>query len=228
MRKLLYTLIIATTLWSCGGGNSGTSEGVIEYKISYPDVKKSSFMADFMPRTMVMKFKDGTYTTNLSAGMGMFKSQFICDKDDDSFIQKVKLINKKYALKLEGDHISTSLKNRPQLSVKLTDESKKILGYDCKKATITVKGDTSDFDFNVFYTDQIDIETPNWCTEFAGIDGVLLEYQYKKYDIVMKFTAKKITFQEISDEEFVLEEDYELISEEEMENEMYEIFKSFN
>jgi len=216
-----------TLLNSCGHDADDKSEGIITYKISYPKMDKGNFMLDFMPRKMVMKFQEDIYATNLSAGMGMFKSSFICDKNNGEFVQMVKLINKKYALQLDSEGIKKSIESRPALTVEHTNEVKNILGYNCKKAIVTVNNEKQDA-FTVFYTDQINMETPNWCNDFVDIDGVMLEYQYEKYDVCMRFTASKIEFKEIDDKVFELSKDYVLISESEMDKEMQEIFDSFN
>ena len=230
LKKIIYFIIFfsfSLLFNSCGGDTTTQEEGEIEYKISYPKMDKKNFMLDFMPRKMVMKFKEDVYSTNLSAGMGMFRSSFICDQNNNQFIQQVKLINKKYALQLDGDGIKKSISKNPSFTVEHTTEIKNILGYNCKKAIVTVNNEKQDA-FTVYYTDKIGLKTPNWCNEFADIDGVMLEYQYEKYDVCMRFTASKIEFKEIDDAEFEISKDYKLISEPEMDKEMKEIFESFN
>lgn len=230
LNKYIYILIsvFSLTLFThCKSDVETQSEGVIEFKVSYPKMEKTNFMLDFMPRKMVMKFKKDIYCTQLSAGMGMFKTSLICDKSQEEFIQQVKLINKKYALKLDKEGIKNYVESQPEISIEYTNDIKKILGYNCKKAIITVNNEKQDA-FSVYYTDQIDLETPNWCNEFEGIDGVLLEYQYEKYDVCMRFTATKIHFKEVDLKDFELSKDYKLISQEEMDKEMQEIFDSFN
>ncbi len=187
---------------------------------------KHNLMFDFMPSKMVMKFKDDKYTTDLSAGMGMFKTNFIVDKESNTFSQLVKLINKKYVLTLQGDAISKSLELVPKLNIELTNETKKILGYKCKKAIITVDNDEKEI-FTVFYTNEIAIGSPNWCNQFKEIDGVMLEYQYEKYDITMRLKAQSIKFTKIDDSEFEIDDAYESITEDKMNIEMKEIFDSF-
>jgi GLPGLI family protein len=230
LKKTFYILIIiivSATIYSCGGSSTGKSEGIILYKVTYPKMDKHNIMFDFMPNKMVMKFKDNKYTTDLSAGMGMFKTNFIVDKESDQFSQLVKLINKKYVLTLKGENIEKSLKLLPKLKVKLTDETKKILGYNCKKAIITIDNEAQEV-FTVYYTNQIEIESPNWCNQFKEIDGVMLEYQYEKYDVCMRLKAQSIKFTKIDDSEFEIDEAYENISEDKMDIEMKEIFDSFN
>ncbi len=55
----------------------------------------------------------------------------------------------------------------------------------------------------------------------------MLEYQYEKYGICMRFKAQDIKFTTIDDNEFELDESYTSISELEMNKEMQEIFDSF-
>lgn len=224
--KLLLLAFIAIILTRCSDGVSNQTEGIIEYDVSYPKMEKDNFMRDFMPNKMNMYFKDNTYSNTLSAGMGMFKSSFVCNKNDQEFLQMVKLINKKYSLHIKGDEIAQSMKNKTTYSVEFTNDMKKIIGYNCNKAIITVNNEQQDA-FVVYYTDKINIETPNWCNEFKEIPGVLLEYQYEKYGVCMRFTAKSIEFKKVEDDEFILPTDYKLISEPEMDKEMQEIFDSF-
>jgi GLPGLI family protein len=229
LKKTIYIIpvLFLLTLFGCGGKSSDKNQGIILYKVTYPKMDKGNFMMDFMPDKMVLKFKDDKYITELTAGMGMFKSNFIVDKNNDQFSQIVKLINKKYALSLEGEAIGEAINKLPKHHVELTGETKKILNYHCKQAIVTVDNDSHDA-FTVYYTDQINISDPNWCNQFSEINGVMLEYQYEKYDVCMRFEAKKIKFTEIDDSEFEIDEDFVFISEDEMDKEMQEIFDSFN
>ncbi|MCB0409388.1 MAG: hypothetical protein KDD29_04165 [Flavobacteriales bacterium] len=224
---ILVFLLFLSFIYGCKSDSENHAEGVIEYQVSYPKMEKTNFMLDFMPRKMTMSFRRDIYSTQLTAGMGMFRSSFICDKGKGEFVQMVKLINKKYALQLNEEGIKKYIESQPKVSIEYTNDIKEILGYNCKKAIITLDNDKNDA-FTVYYTDQINIETPNWCNEFTDIEGVLLEYQYEKYDVCMRFTASKIHFKEVDDKNFELSNEYKLISEEEMNKEMQEIFDSFN
>ncbi len=229
MKRLFYIILIfkLILLGACGEKTVGKSEGTITFKVTYPKMDKDNFMLDFMPTKMVLKFKNNVYKTSLSAGIGMFKTNFICNKDDDTFVQTVKLINKKYALELEGDDILESLKHHLAYHIEFLDEPKKILGYTCNKAIITVDNKANDA-FTVYYTDQINIDDPNWCNQFSPIKGVMLEYQYEKYGVCMHFVASKIKFERIKDKEFEIPNGYEKVDEKRMDKEMTDIFNSFN
>lgn len=224
--KLVVLVMISLVFVRCDDGVSKQTEGVIEFDVSYPKMDKDNFMRDFMPNKMKLSFKNNTYASSFSAGMGMFKSNFVCNKDNQEFFQMIKLINKKYALKLSGDEINKSMSLKPAYSVEFTSDVKNIIGFNCNKAIVTVNNDKQDA-FTVYYTDKIKIDTPNWCNEFLEIPGVMLEYQYEKYGVCMRFFASNITYQKVNDDEFTIPTDYKLISEEEMAKEMQEIFDSF-
>lgn len=228
LKKTLHILIIIFSFLfiGCGGKSTEKSEGIISYKVTYPKMDKSNFMFEFMPKKMEMIFKNDKYMTNLSAGMGLFKTSFLVDKNENEFSQLVKLVDKKYILTLKDERVEESLTHLPTFTIEQTEETKKILEYTCKKAIITINDGSNDA-FTVFYTDQINIETPNWCNQFKGINGVMLEYQYEKYDVCMRFTATKIDFKKIDDSEFEIDKSYVALSEADLDKEMQEIFDSF-
>lgn len=224
--KITSIITLSLIIASCGNVFKGKSEGIIEYEVSYPKMEEDNFMLDFMPTTMLLKFKDDNYITDLSAGMGMFKTNYMVKSDQREFIQLVKLINKKYACVLNEEAIYKSLAKQPKYKIEFTNNTKKILKFKCKEAIVTVDNEDKD-QFKVYYTDKINIEDPNWCTSFAPIKGVMLEYQYEKYNVHMKLTATNVEFTDVLDEEFNIPEEYEHLSEKEIDYEMNEIFKSF-
>lgn len=228
MKKVFHIVIIliSLALLSCEEDSYNNTQGIIAYSVSYPKMDKNNLMFDFMPKKMVLKFKEDKYKTSLSAGMGMFKTNFIIDQPENQFSQMVKLINKKYILTLKGEEINKSIDRLPTFHVEETGETKKILNYICKKVIITVDNEANDA-FAVYYTDKIKLNNPNWCTQFEGIDGVMLEYQYEKYGVCMQFKAKNIKFVEIADKEFIIDNGYEPVTEVKMDTEMQEIFDSF-
>jgi GLPGLI family protein len=228
LKKTLHILIIIFSFYliGCDGKSTEKSEGIIYYKVTYPKMDKNNFMFEFMPKKMEMIFKNDKYMTNLSAGMGLFKTSFLVDKGEKEFSQLVKLVDKKYILTLKDEKIEESLKHLPSFTIEQTDDTKKILEYICKKAIITMNDGSNDA-FTIFYTDQINIESPNWCNQFKGIDGVMLEYQYEKYDVCMRFTATKIAYKKIDDSEFEIDKSYVSLSEADLDKEMQEIFDSF-
>ncbi|NUM49644.1 MAG: hypothetical protein HUU48_00890 [Flavobacteriales bacterium] len=222
----LFLSLLIALISGCGKKFSSNSEGVIEFEVTYPKMDPSHFMLDFLPKSMEQRFKNNTFITELSAGMGMFRTCFIIDCNDKKFTHFVKLINKKYILTLNEEGVNEMNQIMPTYIVTPSSETKEIAGYLCKKATVTVENSGEVFD--IFYTDEIDIDEPNWATQYSEIKGVLMEYQLEKYGLCMRITAKNVSFGSVEDNSLKQPEGYQHVSIDRMDKEMEEIFESFN
>ena len=203
------------------------SEGIIEFDVSYPKLKETSVLKDFLPTKMTMKFRDNKFHSELSAAFGLFKTNVISFGDGESFAQTVKLIDKKYAVKYDQEMAKKSNSKLPAISIEHTTNTKMIAGFTCKE--VIVKVDNIDKEvYKIYYTEEINIENPNWFTQFDNISGVLMEYQIEKYNICTRFQATSVESTEIDKSSFEIKEEYSLISEERLEMEMMEIFDEFS
>ena len=102
-----------------------------------------------------------------------------------------------------------------------TSEKKEIAGYTCKKVIATMADDPS-VKFDVYYTEELNINTPNAHTPYDKINGMLMQYRLKKFGLELEFTAKGVEKEKIANEEFELPAYYKVISKQEMD----EFFKS--
>lgn len=220
--------LVAVLFDGCKGGifDRRISEGIIEYDVTYPNIDPDDMLAGLMPTSMILKFKDNKYNVELSAGMGMFKTNFISNSNDYYLVNAVKLINKKYATKLNRDEVNKMNEKYNKFYISKLDEKKEIAGYQCNKALV-VFDDVANESFYVYYTDEINIKDPNWSNIFKDIDGVLLEYQMERYGIYMKFTARSVTKTKLEDSEFQLTNDYENLTLADLEKEINAIFETF-
>ena len=227
IRKYFYLLFIPLAFLLLPGCDAlfheHISEGMIEFEISYPETEAGDLMAGLLPREMILKFKDSKTVGELSAGMGVFKTALIADPETRIVYQLLKIMSKKYVLKLDSNEIHQLYEELPDMKVHFTDETKEIAGYKCKKAVVTFKKNIKE-EFSIFYTDDIAIKNSNWCTPFNEISGVLLEYHVRKYNYEMKLTAIKVVKVDIDDTEFEVPSDYEPISQDEMDK-IFEGFK---
>ncbi len=181
-------------------------------------------MLDLLPQEMNTMFKNGSYRSDIIAGMGLFKTSIISNSDDDHLLHSVKLLNKKKASKLTSAEIKSFNPQFNEIEVEFLDETKEIAGYKCKAAKVKVKSE-QDWEFKVYYNNTFGIESPNKHSPFNEIDGVLMEYEILSNDTHMKFTAQRVITDEIDDSELILEEGYEMISPEELRKEIESIFE---
>lgn len=202
---------------SCGQGDEkNISEGVIEFDATVVD--QSNPMASLAPSKLIMKFKDDKACAEMSAGMGLFSTSFISDPEKHTLTQLVKLLNKRFTLTQNQQQIDRE-NNAYPVELTPTNETKLIAGYKCKKTHVKMKDD-SGLEFDVFSTNELRIKDPNFCNPYFKIDGVLMEYQMKKFDLEMRFTAKSVRKEDIDDATFEIPADYKVISQDEM-NELF-------
>lgn len=188
------------------------SEGSIEYDASVVD--PNSPMADMAPSSMTIKFKNNMSCVEMNAGMGLFSTAFITNPETKTLIQLVRLMNKKFSLVQNEEQLKKE-NELFNLEIIPTKQTKLIAGYKCKKAVAHYKGGNSP-DFDIYYTQDLNIKNPNFANPYSMIDGVLMEYQMKKFGVEMKFTAKSVLKGDIDDSTFNLPQDYKAITNKEM------------
>jgi hypothetical protein len=200
--------------------HSRISEGTIEYKIVVLD--SANPMAKMAPDKMTVKFKNNEEYAELIAGMGLFETSFINDGTAKKVTQMVRMLNKKWAYIADTAAITKELDHDVQFTITETGETKVIAGYTCKKAIAKSKdGKTPDID--LYYTNDIKMDQPNWATPFKDIEGVLMQYRLAKYGFYMEFTADKVEPDKIDDSTFKLPADYKLISKQQIDD----LYKGF-
>lgn len=150
----------------------------------------------------------------MSAGMGLFSTSFISDPETKSMIQLVKLLNKKFSLVQNEADIKKENELYP-VEITPSKETKLIAGYKCQKAHVKVNDEYAT-EFDIYYTKDLNIQSPNFANPYCKIDGVLMEYQMKKFGLEMKFTAKAVKNEDVDDSTFELPADYKAITKEEM------------
>lgn len=195
---------------------------MITYDITYPGSQGDDLMAGLMPSEMKLHFKKDRTYGELSAGMGMFTTALVSFPDQKILTQTVKVMNKKFMHTSDLNAVEKLIGGQPKMKIEFVNETKVIAGYTCRKAIITIPETQEKSE--VYYTRDIKVKTPNWFMPYREIDGVLMEYKVKQYDVEMKFTAKSVTKDPVDDKLFEIPNDYKKISQKEMD----EMFMSFN
>jgi hypothetical protein len=154
--------------------------------------------------------------------MGLFETDFINDEPGRHIIQMARLLNKKVSYTADSSAVNKELRQSPEVTVTPVAGNKVIAGYTCKKATVHyVDGKLPDCD--LYYTEDIGLENPNWATPFKDVKGVLMGYRINRYGFYMEFTATKVEPEKIDDSFFKLPSEYKKISKEQMD----QLYKSF-
>ena len=211
--KGISGILLLLIAGSCGSdGDKVVSEGSIEYTASVVD--QANPMASLAPSKMTIKFKNNKSCAEMSAGMGLFSTSFISDPETKTLTQLVKLLNKKFSLVQNEAEIKAE---NDQYKFELTacNDTKMIAGYKCEKAHVKMNDDY-ETEFDIWFTKDLAINNPNFANPFHMIDGVLMEYQMKKFGLEMRFVAKSVKKEDVDDSVFELPADFKPISSEEM------------
>lgn len=214
--SILTILALLIMLIGCDTFTTGKiSEGTIEYAVSYPPTKKDNFMTSLLPATINYNFKNNEASVDLEISMGIVTTSLIANLNKKQVTQTLTVMGKKYAVILDTVGVEKLIQKEPKRKITFLPDKKTIAGYTCLKAHIDFESDTIP-DFDVFYTNDINIETPNWSSPFREIKGVLMEFRIQKYGVDMILTAKNVIKKEIEEGHFELSPDFKIITIEEM------------
>lgn len=141
--------------------------------------------------------------------MGMFESRTISDASAFKLTTMISAMGKKMAMVLDKKQIEKNFANRVDLKMEYTGKAKQIAGVDCQEVLVT---DSIGNTYPVYFTEELNVEKPNWNTPFREIEGVLMEYSVKFGNIRMKLTAKEVINEKHDPQLFTIPEGYEIIS----------------
>ena len=210
---LLVGILIFSSSLFAGGKDF---RGVIIYNISYSDDLDPQ-MATMMPKTLKLFIKGNKSRTEMKTGFGTTIVLF--DGDDKSSVVLLDMMGQKYAMKMTHEDMEKENADVPETVVEVTDETKEIAGYTCKKALVKSVDDADDFEEFVYFTDELGSGILNANNPlFEDIDGVMLEYVNNENDMNMKMEAISVEKKKVSDDMFEIPEGYKIVTQDELQN----------
>ena len=197
--------------------SSSKSEGVITYKLEYLD---DNDIITLLPTEMTIAFKHNNMHQKVVGWSNIFSLEGIRNVKDKTSSALFKVLGKRFVF-TEHELKQVVFGYDPYDGMKLvpTKETKEIAGYKCKKVKVTFPEKNFE-DFDIYYTNEIKIDKPNWNNPFYQIDGVLMEYQIVMFGIRTKIVADSVAFIKVDDSEFEVPVDYKEVTKEAMEEEI--------
>jgi GLPGLI family protein len=194
MRYLLSILLFVTLSTNAQTKPKVVTECIVDFSVALGDgstgaqasslvlyIKGQQSRLDFIsPSFKQVKYYDGkSKSAVILQDLGATKVR----RDLDSL--RWKKLNEKY----------------DSLSISYSDEKKTILGYECKKANITLKNGST---YSLFYAVDIVPSTKEYEFQFRGIPGFVLEYEAAGEGSGQKVTysATKINLSPVSPTKF--------------------------
>jgi hypothetical protein len=190
-------------------------EGVITYKISYPDIKATEAQMAMYPKVFTISIKGSKSRSELVTGMGPMVT--ITDYEAKTKVALMEMMGQKMAIKTTPEEIDKENADAPKVNVEYSSETKTIVGYLCKKAIVTTNEDGVKTTYTVFYTNELGGKGTNFDNPtYKDIDGVLMEFTLKTPQFSMMFTVTGVEKKSISAKEFDIPAEYKLTTAEEL------------
>jgi GLPGLI family protein len=211
--KIMMLLLITMAANTIYVNAQKIDEGKVVFEISYPDADMPDEQMAMMPTESKMFFKDNQGRVEMKMGMGM-SQVMLFDNKNKMMTMLMDMMGNKIAVKMTEEDIKKrkEKEGKQDYDIKLTDETKEIAGYKCKKAVVTNK----DGSFDLYYTDQIAYKNGDWVSDFKGIDGFPLQYKITNNNLTMQMNAKSVSKEKVEDSMFKIPDDYKPMTSEEL------------
>jgi len=200
--------------------------GIIEYSISFPEVTEESITASLLPDRMTYAFSQNSFASNFETAGGVFKNRIVADQSTKTLEHQLKIFRKKIKVKMNETDVNKMLSAYPKMTVIKTDDIDTIAGYRCQKALIIFE-EVGMAEIEVYYTNEINMTSPNWCTQYHEIEGVLMAYEIEEFGIRMRLQAISVTAKPVEEDLNPGEEEYSTISREMMDIELAQLVETF-
>ncbi len=213
LKFLLVILAVAVSVTGYSQKKSKPFKGIITYGITYEgDELDATTQAQLPTEVVVSILGDKVRNEQVSA---FYNMATISDLKEGSTTILFDAMGMKVAVKQTKEEIEAKIKEADikEPEVKLIDETKEIAGYTCKKAEIK----SEDNIIEVYYTNEINVPKGiNDLKGFKGIEGVLMEYSIVEEGVITKMTVKKVKKGKVKKEMFLIPDDYEIKTMEEL------------
>lgn len=202
------------------------AEGVIEYALSFPDYDPNGIMAGMLPERTTLTFADDKQVAELSAGMGIFRTTMVMDGVKKDLKYHLSMMSKKMVAHLQPRDIGLFNADSGTPTIVYTQDRDTIAGYPCKRA-IAIFNRIDFPETDLWYTDAIDLEDPNWFSPFAEIPGVLLRYDMVQYGMRMRLSAISVQPGTVDPVKFKVKDGFEQVQPEVLHHELAEVLGTF-
>ncbi|HRO39089.1 MAG TPA: hypothetical protein PLY76_05470 [Flavobacteriales bacterium] len=233
MRKSFLIISAAATvamlgLHSCSHTLlTGGQEGTIKFAMSFPDLDPNGLMTDMLPREAILSFNRDHQSMDLSAGMGIFKTSMVVNTPSKVVEYHMSVMGKSLVAEFTRRDLINLNKAQPPLAVLHTMARDTIAGMPCKQAFLLYE-DISMPEVEVWYTEQLEQENPNWYGPYSEIPGVLMRYDVVQHNIRMHMEATTVNFGPVDPGMFLKRPEHQEVSPEVLYQQLDEVLGAFN
>ncbi len=209
MHKLIVLACLMFFITACFQNKpANKNEGIITYKIDYPEEILAKGYASFLPSKMITTFKDKKYKVTIKGDLSLYELEYISVANGDTASTLFRVFDKRMFHKHEkNEHLFLFEKSCDTKVEFVPTESKEIAGFVCKKAIVHF-ADKDLPSIDVYYNEDIAFNRPKENSPFDDIPGALLQFRLPFKDINFTFTAENVELRKINDKSFSVPNNY--------------------
>ncbi len=197
--KHFFLIVIFSWLTIYSTAQKVLSEAVVNYNMHLEDATDASIENAFNNATLTLYIKGAMVRTDFKSNM-VNQSIIFNGKNTVATILK-EMGNNKFMISLTQNDWIDFNKKYDDVKFVVSNETKNILGYECKKATATLKDQST---FTVYFTNALIMPNKEYNRQFKGLEGFPLEYESSIQNWKVKYTVVNIGFNLVSTNKFDL------------------------
>jgi GLPGLI family protein len=196
--KTAFLTLIAMFIAVFSFAQKSISEGTLVYDIVIQSGSKEPQLADALDGgTVTIYLKGSQSRADMVSALG--KETTIHDAKTGNAVILKEYSGQKLMITLTKENWEQKNKAYSDIKFNVTDDTKTIAGYNCKKAVATLP---SGKNFTVYFTPDLAIINKEYNSTFKNLPGVALEYEYENGAMKYKYTLSKIGFEPVAASKF--------------------------
>ena len=209
MRYLIFSLLFISVMSACRfGQSSNKDEGVISYKIVYPEEVRERGFAAFLPTKMISTFKGRNYKISIKGDLSLYQLDYISKSNGDSTTTLFRIFDKRMYHQHGKDEYLFLFERVDETRLEFIEgETKVIAGIECKKAIVHFSNPDLR-NITVYYTEDIKIIRPKENSPFDNIPGALMEFDINFKGLELKCVAEEVKIKKVNPKSFIVPENY--------------------
>jgi Domain of unknown function (DUF4412) len=224
--NVILCCLCTVVLFSCKSKTTSDGlEGKIIYDVTFP-YEQNKLMLELYPKEMVLQFKGSKMHSKIRSSYDVMTTDLILDEEEKNAIQMLKNMSKRFAVEMNEGQVKEWVKQYPLVRIENTSATETIAGYVCTKSIAHFENDSLPV-IELYHTKGIGLSHSNWWNQFSAVDGFLLGYDIEQYGKRMKLRARSVSFEPVSDAEFLVSKEYSKVKMDEMKSEIDAVMKSF-
>jgi GLPGLI family protein len=209
MRYLIVGLLLILVMNACRFGESSRKdEGVITYKIVYPEEVQKRGFAAFLPTKMISTFKGKDYKVSIKGDLSLYQLDYISKANGDSTTTLFRIFDKRMYHEHGEDENLFLFERVDETRLEfIKNETKTIAGVECQKAIVHFSNPDLQ-NITVYYTSEIRTNRPKENSPFDDIPGALMEFKLNFKGLELKCVAVDVDMKKVNTKSFLVPKNY--------------------